>query len=229
MHQPYTVTAAARKRYDSAMLRRAFLSHVPAAATVLGVVQSPETQAAAPASRVDSARHPQGAWFDELPARHRAVFDTWLADHFSEAVAFASNWLRVNKDEYGLTEKDLGLVLVVRHGTGPFAFNEAIWTKYGKSFTAHMSAADVKAHPNPTTNVYAARLTALIKQGMHIAVCNLTTRAYSRMLAEEGGGDADTVYKELTANTLGSAHFVPAGIVALTRAQERGFSLVCVG
>jgi hypothetical protein len=137
MHQPYTVTAAARKRYDSAMLRRAFLSHVPAAATVLGVVQSPETQAAAPASRVDSARHPQGAWFDELPARHRAVFDTWLADHFSEAV--------------------------------------------------------------------------------------------SRMLAEEGGGDADTVYKELTANTLGSAHFVPAGIVAVTRAQERGFSLVCVG
>jgi intracellular sulfur oxidation DsrE/DsrF family protein len=183
----------------------------------------------APPGRLEPARHPQDAWFDELPSRHRAVFDTWLADHFNEAVAFAGNWLRVNKDEYGLAENDLGLVMVVRHGTGPFAFTQAIWTKYGKTFAARMSAADVKAHPNPTTNVHADRLSALIKQGMHLAVCNLTTRAYSRTIAEEAGTDSEAVYKELTANTLGNAHFVPAGIVAVTRAQEHGFSLVSIG
>jgi intracellular sulfur oxidation DsrE/DsrF family protein len=211
------------------MLRRAFLTRVPAAATFLGGVQNPDAPAPAPAGHGDAVRHPQDGWFDELPSKHRAVFDTWLADHFSEAVAFASNWLRVNKDEYGLTDKDLGIVIVVRHGTGPFAFNDAIWTKYGKTFAGHMSAADVKAHPNPTTNIHAGRLSALVKQGVHLAVCNLTTRAYTRMLAEETGTDAEIIYKELTTNTLGNAHFVPAGIVAVTRAQEHGFSLVSVG
>jgi intracellular sulfur oxidation DsrE/DsrF family protein len=211
------------------MLRRAFLTRVPAAATLLGGVQNPDAQPAPAASRLEPARHAQDAWLDDLPSRHRAVFDTWLADHFSGALGFASNWLRINKEEYGLSEKDLGLVIVLRHGTGPFAFNESVWAKYGKYFAARMSAADVKAHPNPTTNVYAARLSAMAKQGVHLAVCNLTTRGYSGSLAEDTGADADTIYKELTANTVGNAHFVPAGIVAVTRAQERGFALVSVG
>ena len=62
-----------------------------------------------------------------------------------------------------------------------------------------MAAADVKAHPNPATNVYAARMAAMAKQGVHFAVCNLTTRGYSRTIAEDAGGDADAIYKELTA------------------------------
>ena len=86
-----------------------------------------------------------------------------------------------------------------------------------------------QAHPNPTTNVYAARLTALVKQGLQLAVCNLTTRAYTKMIADDTGGDAEAIYKELTANTVGNAHFVPAGVVAVTRAQEHGYALVSVG
>jgi intracellular sulfur oxidation DsrE/DsrF family protein len=34
---------------------------------------------------------------------------------------------------------------------------------------------------------------------------------------------------ELTTNTVGNAHFVPAGIVAVTRAQEHGYALVGIG
>jgi len=207
------------------MLRRAFLTRVPAAAALVGVGQEP-----LPAARTEPSRHAQDAWYDELPSRHRAVFDTWLADHFSGALGFASNWLRINKEEYGLSDKDLGLVIVLRHGTGPFAFNESIWTKYGKIFAGRMAAADAKAHPNPTANVYAARMAAMAKQGVHFAVCNLTTRGYSRTIAEEAGaGDADAIYKDLTANAVGNAHFVPAGIVAVTRAQEYGFALVSGG
>ena len=39
----------------------------------------------------------------------------------------------------------------------------------------------------------------------------------------------DDVYKELTSNTIGNTHFVPAGVVAATRAQERGFTIVSIG
>ena len=62
-----------------------------------------------------------------------------------------------------------------------------------------------------------------------MAVCNLTTRRYTQILGKETGADPEAVYKELTANTMAPATFVPAGIVAVTRAQERGYSLVSIG
>ena len=211
------------------MLRRSFLSRFTASAALFSAGQAPVVPPAAPASPAAPLRHPQDAWLDQTSARHKVVFDTYFSDRFSEAVGFAGNFFRINKSEYGLTDADLAVVIVARHGTAPFAFNEAMWTKYGTSFASHMSGADVKAHPNPATNVYAARLTALVKQGLQLAVCNLTTRSYTKMLADETGGDADAIYKELTANALGNAHFVPAGVVAVTRAQEHGYALVSVG
>ncbi|MGE3277119.1 MAG: hypothetical protein AB7O67_18550 [Vicinamibacterales bacterium] len=212
------------------MHRRTLLSSLAATAAVL-------TPRSLFAARPQSGTSPAGApgrhaiddWLDKAGRVHRVVFDTWVADRFGEAVGFAGNWMRVNKSEYGLTDADLGLVIVVRHGTGPFAFNEAMWTKYGQIFAGRMSALNPEKHPNPTTNVHAERLKALAGQGMHLAVCNLTTRAYTQLIAEATSREADAVYQELTSNTVGPATFVPAGIVAVTRAQERGYSLVSIG
>ena len=205
------------------------LARFAASAALFGTAQAPVVSPAAATGGAVPLRHPQDAWLDQTSARHKVVFDTYFSDRFSEAAGFAGNFFRVNKEEYGLADTDLAVVIVVRHGTGPYAFNEAMWTKYGKTFASRMSGADVKAHPNPTTNVYAARLTALVKQGLQLAVCNLTTRAYTKMIADDTGGDAEAIYKELTANTVGNAHFVPAGVVAVTRAQEHGYALVSVG
>ena len=206
------------------MFRRAFLSVLAGA----GVVLAPDSAAARqPAG--SPRRHPQDDWLDQTSAKHRVIFDAWMADTFGEMLGFAGNWMRVNKDQYGLTDADLAIVIVARHGSGPYAFSEAIWTKYGKVFTANMSANDKVAHPNPTANVHAARLTALAGQGMRLAVCNLTTRAYTQRIAKETGADPEAIYKELTSNTVAPAIFVPAGIVAVTRAQERGYALVSIG
>ena len=43
---------------------------------------------------------------------------------------------------------------------------------------------------------------------------------------KESGGNADAVYKELSSNLIANSHLAPAGIVAVNRAQERGFTLV---
>lgn len=208
------------------MLRRAFLSTVTAAGALLA---SALPAAATQRSPAGPSRHAQDDWLDQAPERHRVIFDTWMADKFGEAVGFAGNWMRINKEQYGLADGDLAMVIVARHGSAPFAFNEAIWTKYGKIFAANMSANDKVAHPNPSTNVHATRLAALAKQGTRLAVCSLTTRAYTQIIAKETGAQPEAVLKELTANTAGPATFVPAGIVAVTRAQERGYALVSIG
>jgi intracellular sulfur oxidation DsrE/DsrF family protein len=121
------------------------------------------------------------------------------------------------------------VVMVVRHRTAPFAFNDAMWAKYGKAFSDRMEFTDPKTHEPPTTNLYAGPVGALLKQGVHLAVCSLTTRSYSQRLAEQAKSSADEVFKELTSNTIGTSHFVPAGVVAVTRAQEHGYVLVSVG
>lgn len=165
------------------MFRRSFLSSLAGVGALFGSTQP----AAASEPQAGPARHAQDDWLDQAPRGHRVIFDSWMADTFGEAVGFAGNWARVNKESYGLTDADLAIIIVARHGSAPFAFSEAIWAKYGRIFAANMSANDKVAHPNPSTNVHATRLANLAKQGMRLAVCNLTTRAYSQIIGKETG------------------------------------------
>jgi intracellular sulfur oxidation DsrE/DsrF family protein len=209
------------------MVRRHFLSRVSAAAGFLGLGAAP-ARAAVPGSDWRAARHPQDDWFDKIPGSHRVFFDTWLADHFAEAVGFAGNYFRANKADYGLQDHDLAVVICCRHRTGPFAFNDAIWGKYGQTFFERQQFPDPKTGAAPTANPFADRLGRLVGQGVHLAVCNMTTKAYAGIIAEKTGKTSDEVYRELTTNTVGNAHFVPAGIVAVTRSQEHGYALVSI-
>src|SRR5262249_699607 len=105
------------------MLRRSFLSRFASAPALLGLGGGPQAgEPRTPAAPFDAARHEQDDWLDKLPGRHRVVFDTWMAGRFSEAIGFSGNYFRANRDGYGLSEKDLAVVMVVRHQTAPFAF-----------------------------------------------------------------------------------------------------------
>ena len=46
------------------------------------------------------------------------------------------------------------------------------------------------------------------------------------VIAGAVGGNAESINKELISNVIGNVHMVPAGIVAVNRAQERGYSFV---
>jgi intracellular sulfur oxidation DsrE/DsrF family protein len=71
---------------------------------------------------------------------------------------------------------------------------------------------------------------ALIKKGVHFAVCATASRAIAGRIAKANGGDVDAIVKELGSNLIcPNARFVPAGIVAVNRAQEHGYSLVSPG
>ena len=90
----------------------------------------------------------------------------------------------------------------------------------------------------PIINVYgtpgvnggrAGRLDGLLKRGVHLAVCQMATRAIAGSVARATNGNADEIFKELAANLVANAHLVPAGIVAVNRAQERGYAFVTAG
>ena len=222
--------------------RRSFLSSFNAgiaslAALAVGGAAMAQDKPAAN-TRWEPARHDKDDWLDKVPGRHRLVVDTTSADGFGAGLAFASNFIRANRTDYGLQSNDLAVVIVARHQSTPFAFSDAIWAKYGVTIAAQSRFVDPKSKLPAKANVYSSgdygsllnnlgvTLDSLAKQGVQMAVCAMATRRFAGAIAEAAGSNVDTVYNELTANLVANSHMAPAGIVAVSRAQERGYTFV---
>ena len=72
-------------------------------------------------------------------------------------------------------------------------------------------------------------LDVVAKRGVQFAVCQLSTRANANAIARQTGRNADEIFDELVAHLVPNARLVPAGIVAVNRAQERGYSIAHAG
>jgi intracellular sulfur oxidation DsrE/DsrF family protein len=221
---------------QSLMARRSFLARLGAGAGVLGATGISAPLAAAQAASDAPwrpARHAQDDWYDKIPGQHRLVFDTTTPDGVALALRFANNYFTVNQSAYGLKDSDLAVLIVVRHKSTAFGYTDAMWAKYGKQISEQAEFTDPKTKEPPKINVYAApadgsdqsgTMNALIKKGLQFAVCQTASRGIAGRIAKATGGDADAILKEIGANLIPNARFVPAGIVAVNRAQERGYS-----
>ena len=228
------------------LARRSFLSHVGTGvsavfgATLVGGAATLQAQSTEK-RRPEPSRHPQDDWFDQLPGQHRLVLDTTTANGLGGALLYANNFLTASQTGYGLKDSDSAVIIVVRHFATVFAYNDAIWAKYGATISQRINFNDAQTQQPAKINVYnspshAAALPSLgntvdavLKRGVHLAVCQLATRLFSGGLAQATGGTADAVYNEIVSNLVANSHMVPAGIVAINRAQERGYAFASVG
>jgi len=215
------------------ILRRSFLSSLGAS---LGL-QPPRLPAQSPAPATwQPARHAEDDWLDRIPGKHRLVFDTTTAEGFGGALLYSNNFLDTNKNAYRLEYSDIALVIVVRHNSTPFAYNDAIWSKYGRVFAQRLNFNDPKTKQPPNVNLYNApgsvsmltslgiTLDSVTKRGAQLAVCRVATRNFAGAIAAATGSPAEKINEELIANIVTNAQMVPAGIVAVSRAQERGYT-----
>jgi intracellular sulfur oxidation DsrE/DsrF family protein len=221
--------------------RRSFLARFAAAAAAFGLGQSSasaqdttakaaSSPSSAPGGRWQPAREAKDEWYDQLPGKHRLVFDSVSPEGVASAVQFTGNFFTGNKNGYGLDTSDAAVIIVMRHRSTQFAFTDAIWSKYGAHLSESEKFVDPKTNQAPTTNVYRNGLENQAKRGVQLAVCDLSTHRLASYIARKiEGGSADAIYKELTANALANVHFVPAGIVAVNRAQEHGYAVSHAG
>lgn len=212
--------------------RRAFLSRLKTGATAAGLTVLAGRSAHAQQtsnSAWQPRRHEEDDWLDRIPGVHRIVFDTTDPEGFAEALSFATNFFTANKSGYGLTDADLAVVIVARHNSTAFAYTDGTWARHGVLLAQRAGVVDPATKQPPTTNIHRARLDGLLARGVHLAVCQMATRNHAGMIAKAAGTDVDAVYKDLVANLLSNAHMVSAGIVAVNRAQERGYSFAHAG
>ena len=233
-------------RHDSANLlaRRSFLSKLGLGVTTGGVALgtadgAAQAQSAGEGGRWQAARHAQDDWLDQIPGKHRFIFDSTTPEGFGDALTFLNNYITANQNAYGVGDGELALVLVARHLSTLFAYNDSVWGKYGATITQRTNFNDPKTKRPPTINLFNSpdygtlltnrgnTLDSLLKRGIHLAVCQVSTRGNSAAIAMATGSTPEAIYNELVANLISrNAHIVPAGIVAVNRAQERGYSLV---
>lgn len=227
---------------DARVERRSFLSRLGTgvgAALGLGVVARAEGQFGAATAAHQPARHGEDDWFDQPAAKHRFFMDTTTAAGLGAAIFYANNFFTASRNGYQLADSDSALIIGVRHQSTPFAFTDEMWRKYGKALAEHGAFTDPKTNGTPALNVLRSAdyrmltnrgvtIDTVVTRGLRLSVCSLATRAIAGVAAREGGGAVDDIFKDLTSNLVPNAHMVPAGIIALSRAQERGYTFTYI-
>jgi|SRR5690348_1869768 intracellular sulfur oxidation DsrE/DsrF family protein len=217
--------------------RREFIKHVATGAAALSM-----TMLASPL-KLSAEQHnhepsPGDAdeWFNQLDkkGKHRIVFDVVKPNG---VMPFA--WPKVfqlTNVSTGAAEKDLGLVVILRHEGIPFAMGNQLWEKY--KFGEMFKVDDPKTQKPSVRNMFwqpapgdfkvpgigevEIGVNQLQDHGVMFCVCNMALMVLSAEAAQSMNMDATAVYNEWKAGVLPGIQVVPSGVWAVGRAQEHG-------
>lgn len=228
------------KEDDEKNIERRSLVKVMGAAAIAGMTVSASSANAQSSgnSGFTPMRHSDDAWLDDLSGSHRVFIDSSTALGGSDGLIYAGNILNAHSQAYSGRDADYAMILCFRHFSTPFAFGDAVWEKYGEIFHNIMQFPDPSTGQAPRINlmnsasarpVPGATINDLVSRNLQFAICGMATQFFSGMIANNMGLSANDVFQELTDSVVPNSRFVSAGVVATTRAQEYGYSLLYAG
>jgi intracellular sulfur oxidation DsrE/DsrF family protein len=211
---------------DSLQPRRHFIAR--AAATVAAITGIPALARADGLPDALSDDSPHDAWMKPLKGKHRQLFHA--IDLNDRAMLMASNYLTAYENEFGAKPGEVNAIIGVHGGALNIGFNDAAWAKYGLGKSNNVT--DPTTKEVAVRNIYARggelAVETLQKRGVLFLMCNTALRLRSRALAAERGETYDVVYNDLSASRLPGVVLVPAMVVAINRAQEKGITYLRV-
>jgi intracellular sulfur oxidation DsrE/DsrF family protein len=211
------------------MYRRGFLGTL-AASTAAGLASlTPLSLEAATRTQrrtdnaVDAAFE---AWLNKITGKHKMLFDAPEVND-GMPVVWPRVWLNGNNENYGTKDTDNSAVIVLRHSGIPIAMQDPLWAKYklGETFNIKDGAAPA------TRNVFGKQMPLplpgtgieqLLASGAQFGVCNVALTIYSGMVAQKMSMDAAAVKADWVAGLIPGVQVVPSGVLAVSRAQEKG-------
>ena len=151
----------------------------------------------APDTRWQPAREAKDDWLDQIPGKHRLIFDAVSPEGASGAILFADNFFTANKNGYGLEASDLAVVICLRHRATQFAFTDAIWAESGRGAVGIGQVHRSEDGPGADVNLHRGGLDAHVKRGVHFAVCHLATPTrLAGFITRKTEASADAIYKD---------------------------------
>lgn len=213
--------------------RRGFLTRLGLG--VLGALTA--GRAAAPGPLGAQAAPAQDAWLEGLTGKHRQIFDA-SALSGGRPLVQARNFMNAYGEAYGLEDADVNAVIAVHGETVPLVFRDAVWERFSLGERYRMQDPRTKAPAR--RNVYFpavpgsavdadASVEALQARGVVFLLCNNSLKRFTGQLSQAGFGTPEAVREELLAGLLPGVVVVPAAVVAMNLAQERGVTYVHTG
>ena len=202
--------------------RRGFLGQVTAAALGLSA-GLPATALARSATEWDDS------WTKHLGSSHRFVFDMADMARASSVLDEIGTLYSDYHEALGTPDRDMHVVLVIRHSALALALGDALWDKYaiGELRSVKDPATDAWATRNPM--LAAARPTeattaidALQRRGVTLLACNRAMVGLGESIAEKQKLDRAAVEQDLRAGLLPGVTLQVNGVYARLRAQDAG-------
>jgi intracellular sulfur oxidation DsrE/DsrF family protein len=147
-------------------------------------------------------------------------------------------FLNTTNENYGTSDADNTVVIVLRHAGIPFGIQSPMWAKYkfGEFFKLNDGVTKEAAVRNTFAQVKPGELPIpgmavdeLAAKGVLFGICNVALTIYSGMFAKQMGMQAETIKKEWIANLLPGVTVVPSGVIAVNRSQEKGCAYCFAG
>ena len=220
--------------------RRSFLKQVATGAAVLGAGSFLSTPFNASAESLNHGDVTEAdAWFNKVKGKHKIVFDV-----VEPKGIFPFAWPKiflVTNGATGTTEKECGVVIILRHNAIPFAMGNDLWAKYkfGEMFKVYGEDGKTPVTSNPFWQAKPMTIPGvgevkvsiddLQASGVMLCACDMALTVYSAVAAMGAKQDPAAVKKEWVAGLLPSIQPVPSGVWAVGRAQEHGCSYCFVG
>jgi len=218
--------------------RRGFLSQLGAAAAGLlavGVATDPASAQTIP-TRATSLL-PQDSWLDRLDGEHGQIFDAPVLGG-GKTLQQVRNFLDAYRDAYGLESNRIDAVIGAHGSAVPLVFQDRIWEKF--TFGERYDVRDPRTGTDALRNVFARRedggavqpdvsIEALQERGVIFLLCNNSLKRVTATLSQAGFGTQEAVRAELLEGLLAGVEVVPAMVVAMNLAQEKGLSYVYTG
>ncbi|MBX3133561.1 MAG: hypothetical protein KF689_09285 [Gemmatimonadaceae bacterium] len=195
------------------------------------------TLAAAPLGAAEPQPAVQGtwdmSWTERVTGRHKMAFD---AHEVSEGVCLhqARSFLQGYKDVYGLSDRDVSAVLIIRHSAVPMVMTDALWAD-GMLAEETKLKDPVTGEPtkrNPFINVPAGAqhaltwpdgaLDTLISRGVVVLACDLALRNYAGRFARARSIPRQDAVQLVNDNLIPGIYKMPTGVFATCHAQQLG-------
>jgi intracellular sulfur oxidation DsrE/DsrF family protein len=172
------------------------------------------------------------AWLDAITAPNRMLFDAGAPLGGIPLIHVLNYYDSYNK-AYNVPDKDVDAIFTF-YGSITFrGLNDAMWAKYRLGeFMSENDAAGAPLTANPWRTapiilggpIPAASIEGLQKRGATFILCNNALTIYAGRVAAARNLDPAAVYADMKANILPDVTLVPAMVIAIDKAQQRGIS-----
>ena len=221
------------------MQRRSFLARTAGAAAALGA--APTLGGPVEASPQQPASPDQ--WLSRMTAPHRCFFD-FTAHGDGAPLIQMWNYFGTYREVYGQQSNTINAIGSFYGAPGggasmPLAWNDLVWEKYRIGELMNLVDPDTRAptkrnlffRPRAGDPVFmsgavtGAGIENLQRLGATFLMCNNALRAWMAFLSGNGTkGNAAEIEREIRANLIPGVIPVPAMVIAIEKAQEKGIA-----